>query len=175
MEVWKKIPNYSLYEASSLGRLKTFNWKNKGVERIMKPALDGSGYLRTMLKNDNGKFDTVKVHRIICQTFLENPENKPQVNHKNCIKTDNRVVNLEWCTAKENTIHAYKKDRMSQRGECNSNATLTNEQVLEIRANYQYGKKCKSGKTKKQIAEEYGTSFSVIKRIVQNRTWKHLL
>ena len=175
MEIWKKIPGYSLYEASNMGNIKTFNWKNKGIERVMKPAMDGSGYLRTMLKNDNGKFDTIKVHRIICQTFLPNPENKPQVNHKNCIKTDNRLINLEWATVSENIKHAHKQNRLSNKGECNPCATLTDNQVLDIRANYQYGKKCKSGKTKKQIAEEYGTTFSVIKKIVQNKTWKHLL
>ncbi len=175
MEIWKKIPNFSLYEASNMGNIKTFNWKNTGAERIMKPALDGSGYLRTMLKGDDGKFKTIKVHRIIAETFIPNDDRKPQVNHKNCIKTDNRVVNLEWVTISENVKHAYKNNRLSQAGEKNSCATLTDAQVIEIRANYEYGKKAKKGKTKKEIAEEYGTTFSVIKRIVQGKTWKHLL
>lgn len=175
IEIWKKIPGYSLYEASDYGRIKTFNWKNKGKEKIMSPALDGGGYLRTMLKGDDLKFHTIKIHRIIAKTFIENTENKPQINHKNCIKTDNRVINLEWATASENIKHAYKQNRMTMKGECNSCATLTDKQVIEIRCNYQYGKKFKKGKTKQQIADEYGTTFSVIKRIIQGKTWKHLL
>jgi hypothetical protein len=175
MKEWKKIEDYPLYEASSDGELKTFNWKNKGVERIMKPAFDGCGYLRTMLKGNDGKFNTIKVHRIIAQTFISNPENKPQINHKNGIRHDNRVENLEWCTASENLKHSYKIGLSDARGEKNPCATLTDKQVLEIRANYTFGKNCKNGETKKQIAERYGTTFEVIKRLVQNKTWKHLL
>jgi len=175
-ETWKKIPGFSYYQASSLGRLKTFNWKNAGREKIMKPALDNGGYLRTMLKRDtDGKFCTIKVHRIIAGTFIANPEGKATVNHKNGIKSDNRVSNLEWATQSENNKHAFKNFLSTNKGESNPCATLTDAQVLEIRKNYQYGKNCKKGKTKQQIADEYGTTFSVIKRIVQGRTWKHLL
>lgn len=174
-EIWKKIPNYSLYEASNMGYIKTFNWKNKKVEKIMKPALDGSGYLRTMLKGDDGIFHTIKMHRIIAKTFIPNPENKPTINHKNCIKTDNRISNLEWVSISENVKHAYKQNCMTNKGECNPCATLTDKQVLEIRKNYEYGKNCKKGKTKQQIAEEYGTTFNVIKQLIQGKTWKHLL
>jgi hypothetical protein len=176
MEIWKTIPNYSLYEASTMGRLKTFNWKNHGKERIMKPALDGSGYLRTMLKNDDGKIETIKVHRIILQTFIGEPfVNKPECNHKNSIRSDNRLINLEWVSHSENLIHSFMVGMSSNEGQNNPAATLTDAQVIEIRKNYTYGKKAKSGTTKKQIAEKYGTTFNVIKLLVQGRTWKHLL
>lgn len=174
-EIWKRIPNYSKYEASNLGRIKTFNWKGSGKEKVMTPAHDASGYLRTVLIRDDGKYTTVKVHRIICQTFLDNPEDKPCVNHIDGIRDNNKLENLEWCTRSENMKHAFKIGNKSQKGERNTCATLTDEQVLEIRANYEYGKTGKKGKTKQQIADEYNTTFSVIKRIVQNRTWKHLL
>jgi len=105
-EEWKKIPNCSKYEASTLGRLKTFNWRGTGKEAIIKPAKDKKGYLRTVLISDNKVKKTIKVHRIIAQTFIENPKGKPQVNHKNGVKDDNRVCNLEWMTNKENHHHA---------------------------------------------------------------------
>jgi hypothetical protein len=172
---WKKIPKHETYEASTNGDLKTFNWKNKGIEKIMKPARDKCGYLRTMLKNDlTGKFNTIKVHRIIAQTFVDNPKNKPQVNHINGVKDDNRVENLEWCTASENIYHSHRTGLSSNVGEKNPCATLTDKQVLEIRANYVYGKKTRKGETKQQIAERYNTTFSVIKRLIQGKTWKHL-
>jgi len=174
-EIWKTIPGFNLYEASNMGYIKTFNWKNTGREAIMKPALDGSGYLRTMLKGDDGIIRTIKVHRIIAQTFIPNPENKETINHKNLIKTDNRDFNLEWATRSENLTHAYKQNARTNKGECNPCATLTDIQVLEIRKNYTFGKNCRNGETKKDIAERYKTTFSVIKRITQNKTWKHLL
>jgi hypothetical protein len=177
MEKWKRIPNFSLYEASTLGRLKTFNWKNQGVEKIMKPSLDNSGYLRTMLKDDSGETKTVKVHRIIAQTFLCNEENKPEVNHKNSIRSDNRVINLEWVTHRENVCHSFANKMQNNIGQNNPCASLTDAQVLEIRRNYTYGRKSKHSKglNKKEIAKKYNTTFSVIKRVIQNKTWKHLL
>lgn len=173
---WKKIEGFSLYEISDMGEIKTFNHRNKGKTAIMKPALDGGGYLRTVLIRDDKKYHTVKVHRLVAQTFIPNPENKPQVNHINGIRSDNRVSNLEWNTASENVKHSFNflnKERLM--GEKNPSATLKDEQVVEIRKNYVYGKKGKKGITKKELADKYGVSFSVIKRIVQNKTWKHLL
>jgi hypothetical protein len=173
-KIWKKIPNYSSYEISNYGEIKTFNWKNLGREAIMKPALDPNGYPRTMLKRDDGVIHTIKVHRLVAITFIENPEEKPHVNHINGIRNDNRVFNLEWCTAKENIQHSFKIGLSSQKGEKNSNATLTDEQVREILANYEFGKTGKKGMTKQQLADKYNTTFSVIKRLVQRKTWKHL-
>jgi hypothetical protein len=178
MENWKRIPGYSLYEASDLGKIKTFNWKNKKTEAIMKPSIDGSGYLRTMLKRDSdGEIHTIKVHRIIGITFIPNPNNKPQINHKNGIRTDNRVINLEWVNNSENIKDSFAKGRSSNLGSKNPCATLTEEQVMEIRKNYVYGRKTakKGDITKRQIAEKYGTSFNVIKLLIQKRSWKHLL
>lgn len=178
MKQWKKIPNYNLYEASTDGEIKTFNWKNKGIEKIMKPAFDNSGYLRTMLKSDAGKIQTIKVHRIIAQSFIPNPDNKKEVNHINGIKHDNRVQNLEWATHSENIKHSYKLGLKSVKGELNPAATLTDKQVLEIRSKYTYGRKGgkhKGAITKPMLAKEYGVKVHVIKLIVIGKTWKHLL
>lgn len=168
METWKEIKGYCNYQCSSLGRIKTFNWKNKGIEKIMKPAFDNGGYLRTMLKREDGKFCTIKVHRIVAQSFLENEENKETVNHINGIKHDNRVENLEWATRSENSKHAVKMGLITDRkGEKNPASTLTNDQVLEIR-------KLKGKYKKIDIAKKFNTSFHIVKRILSNKTWKHL-
>jgi|GEM_PF-1172482 len=183
-EIWKTIPGYSLYEASTFGRIKTFNWKNKGIEAIMKPHADACGYLRTMLKRDSdGKIGTIKVHRIIALTFWGTPEvGFDDVNHKNSNRSDNSVNNLEWVSKSQNTLHAFREGNKSVHGDKNPCATLTNDQVREIRANYQFGKVSKvlGTPTKQDIADQYGVSFYVIKRLVQKnkkvewKTWNNL-
>ena len=176
-EIWKKVPNYSTYEVSSFGRIKTFNWKNHGTEAIMKPALDGGGYLRTMLKRDDGKTHTIKVHRIVGSTFILNPEDKPEINHKNGIRSDNRLSNLEWVTHAENIKDSFISGRSNNEGVKNPCSKLTDDQVRDIRANYVHGRRSQhdAGETKTQIALRYNVSVGVIKKIIQNKSWKHLL
>lgn len=176
-EIWKTIPGYTLYEASNMGRLKTYNWKGTGREAIMKPALDGSGYLRTMLKRDiDGKIHTVKVHRIIASTFIDNPENKPEVNHKNGIRTDNRLENLEWLTHSENIKDSFTSGRSCNKGDDNPTSKLTSEQVLEIRRLYVRGHKNQHDLkyTKADLANMFGVKYGTIKQIIQRKTWNHL-
>ncbi len=170
MEEWRKVKGFENYECSSLGRLKTFNWKNKGLERIMKPAKDKSGYLRTVLVDSEGKHNTVKVHRIIAKTFIDNPEGKEEVNHKNGVKTDNSVVNLEWATRQENIQHCI--DNGFQRvlkGEEVGNSILTANQVIEIRKKFK-----PRVYTRKMLSEEYGVKECTIKDVILRRSWKHL-
>ena len=95
-EVWKDIDD--LYSASSSGFI-----KNKKTGRILVGIPDKDGYLRVHLHTDR---NNLRVNRIIAEVFVPNPENKPHVNHKNGIKTDNRAENLEWTTVLENNRHA---------------------------------------------------------------------
>ena len=110
-EVWRDIEGYEgRYQVSNMGRVKSFKW-NK--ERFLKPSMDKDGYLLVTLCA-GGKRKTLKVHRLVCEAFHENPDNKPQVNHINEDKTDNRACNLEWCTCKQNVNHGSRNERVSK-------------------------------------------------------------
>ena len=110
-EEWRDVVGYEgLYQVSDQGRVKSFKW-NK--ERFLKPSMDKDGYLLVTLCA-GGKRKTLKVHRLVCEVFHENPDNKPQVNHINEIKTDNRASNLEWCTCKQNVNHGSRNERVSK-------------------------------------------------------------
>lgn len=109
-EIWKDIKGYEhLYQVSTLGRVKSLPkmkgfYKNK--ERILN-EIPIQGYKVVNLSKNN----TVKhhlIHRLVAETFIDNPENKLFVNHINGNKSDNRINNLEWCTRSENDSHAYK-------------------------------------------------------------------
>jgi hypothetical protein len=102
-EIWKDVPGYAgQYQVSNTGKV-----RNAKRGRELKPHTQGSGYKQTML-SVNGKRSHPLVHRLVAAAFIPNPENKPQINHKNGNKSDNRADNLEWCTMSENLQHRHK-------------------------------------------------------------------
>lgn len=111
--MWKPIPGYEgLYSANELGQLLSHKGKKKLMmiikeDKVKSYSPNCSGYVSTSL-HKNKVIKKWLVHRLIAMTFIPNPENKPFVNHINGIRHDNRVENLEWCTAAENLIHAYR-------------------------------------------------------------------
>ena len=113
-EEWRDVAGYEgLYQVSSEGRVKSLERKGCKRERILKPIDDGRGYLRVDLYA-GGKRKRFKVHRLVCQAFHDNPDNKPQVNHINEDKTDNRACNLEWSTRIENCNHGTRNERSAK-------------------------------------------------------------
>ena len=176
MEQWKEVLGTNgQYEVSNTGFLRTHNWKGSGQTRIMKPALDSRGYLRTMIVI-NGRARTIKVHRLVAEAWIENPQGKPQVNHKDGIKSNNHIDNLEWVTKRENIQHAFDNGLMkwngtvppNLKGSANPTSKLTEEQVREIRSKFKpriY--------TREMLGKEYGVSPLTIKDII-HRTWKHV-
>ena len=123
MENWKKIPLFNMYSCSNLGRIRndTTNYISKCKPR------KNTGYIESTRKNDQNRKICVSHHRLVALTWLPNPENKPTVNHKNKIRHDNRVENLEWATYSEQVIHQNKSksNRTSSSGigvwQCNKN------------------------------------------------------
>ena len=112
-EIWRPIEGYEgLYEVSNLGRVRSldrfFYRLHKG--KVLSPTKDRYGYL-TVTLNYNGKSKTIKIHRLVAQAFLPNPDNLPQVNHKDEVKSNNCVDNLEWCSAKYNVNFGTRQER----------------------------------------------------------------
>lgn len=172
LEEWRDIPGFDGYQASSLGRLKSYHHKAPRILKIPKP--DKHGYLSYGLRRNASRAQphkkTFLAHRLVALAFTPNPCNKPFINHKNGIKGDCRPDNLEWCTKPENGRHAVETGlHTALRGESNGNSSLTKSDVREIRAKYASGRY-----THHMLAVEYHVGRTTICYIVNGRLWGHV-
>lgn len=164
VEEWRDIEGYEgLYQVSNLGRVKSLKprYKNK---IILKQEINHFGYLQICLSNPR---KTHKVHRLVAQAFIPNPENKPQVNHIDGNKLNNKVENLEWNTAHENNLHAC---RTGLNGGAKKNTSkLTEEQVIYIRNNYKAYDKYFGAKP---LCNRFNISSSSLFKILNKTNYK---
>jgi hypothetical protein len=181
-EVWKPIKDFEdYYDVSSLGRFRSKDRRiirHNGIienkpKRILKNNYYSNGYVQLILYVEKVRFNFL-AHRVIAEHFIENPLDGGVVNHKNMIKWDNRVSNLEWCTHKQNIQHAYLNktwDRNTAFGERVYNSKITNEEALYIKKNFNKDSKNKElyALFKDKIAR------STMNKIGRNYTWKHIV
>ena len=163
-EIWKDIPNYEgMYQVSNLGRVRSLWFGN---ERVLKLGFSGRGGYHLVVLCKGGAKKNKSIHRLVMLAFVG--ESDLQVNHKNGIKTDNRLENLEYCTASENTQHAYDTGlSVGRKGEDNHKSKLTEVQAHQIKYEHQ-------GLTLQAIAEIYGIAMSLVSLIRSGKRWKHI-
>ena len=111
-EIWKQVENFENYEVSNFGRVRK-NYKN-GKVKYLKPMVTNKGYLCVELWKKS-KRKRVKVHRLVAQAFIPNPDDLPQVNHKDLDKRNNHVDNLEFISNRDNCIHYHMNKHKKKR------------------------------------------------------------
>lgn len=179
-EIWKDIKGYEgYYQVSNTGKIKTLehniirhNGKRLTIkEKILNGSKDTKGYLQVELKKD-GKRNIKFIHRLVAETFIENPNNKLQVNHINGDKSNNGIDNLEWVTCSENIHHAWKNGLNKPiKGEAHGNHKLTDDEVRYIKEHYKpYDRKYGIN----ALARKFQVSTCPIDRIVNGKGWKHI-
>jgi len=176
-EEWKDIEGYEgLYQVSSRARIKSLErmvpgrW---GHDRIVREKIietrNCAIYPTICLWRGNTK-KSVRVHVLVAQAFILNPENKPQVNHKDGNKQNCLPNNLEWATVSENARHAFdNKLRVAVKGEKSNFSKLTSSQVFEIRESLLSEKL-----NHKEVASRFGVTLGTIRNIENQKTWKHV-
>ena len=171
-EEWRTIPSHPNYAASTFGRIKRLTSNTSGkAGKIRKPTKASTGYFCLRLSND-GVIKNYSVHSIVAETFLGKCDDNFQVNHKNGIKTDNRIENLEYVSCAENIQHSYRlglQSKEQNQGAKNGRAKLTETEVKAI-----LNSADRSHGFTVRLAKQYNVAPNIISRIVGGKIWKHL-
>ncbi len=165
-EMWEDLLDFESYcQISTLGR-----FKNKKTNHIYKLGYYSNLYEQFSMLIE-GRRITALAHRLVAKQFIPNPEKYPIVNHKNGIKDDNRVCNLEWCTQGQNMKHSFKelgRKPRNMEGTNNTRALLDEKDVLEIRDLF------KKGVSQVELAKKYNIKSPAIWKIIHRYTWNHI-
>lgn len=171
-EIWKPVVGYEgLYEVSDRGRVRTLIKKTrcKSAGGILAQQSAPNRYRLVCLTKD-GDDHSRSVHRLVATAFIQNLEGKPTVNHRNGIRDDNRLSNLEWATHAEQQEHARSGGRnWAVRGTARKSAKLTESRVLLLRAMYASGSFSQS-----EIGAMFGVHQMIVSRIVRMISWSHV-
>lgn len=169
-EEWRPVVGFEgWYEVSNMGRVKRIK-PSKGTKagKILRPKHNRhTGYLRVTLSRF-GVTTEDNIHRFVAEAFIGKLSDKLEVNHRNGVKDDNRVENLEIVTHSMNAIHNFRVLGHSTRGEAIHTSKLTAAQVTAIRT------RSANGERSKDLAREFGVDYDTIWAIVTRRKWKHL-
>lgn len=181
-EVWRYVPDWDgYYQVSNQGRVRSvertaeYGTRSTKVKRcfqtwrgrILKLYLGRDGYHRVEFRR-NGKRTSYLVSRLVAIAFLPNPLNKPQVNHKNGVRSDNRVHNLEWATGKENVRHAVESGLMPK-GESKPTAVFCDSDIRKMRKMRNV-----DGLMLKEIAMLFKTDTGTVSKIARGLRWGHV-
>ena len=167
MEIWKIVPGHErLYEVSNTGLVKSIARVTEGADGKLTRR---DGITLTQIPNSNGYYTVAidgkrkTVHRLVASAFIENPDNKPCVNHIDGDKKNNKVENLEWVTYGENNSHAYAIGLKKRPYNNRYRARFTDDEVRAIR---------KDSRTSTAIAKELGVTDVCICNIKNGKTYK---
>lgn len=178
-EVWRDFVEYpERYQVSNLGRVRSKSFLKMGRNingefsfmtkpKILKPFKNEDGYKQVRLQRDGVKL-TRRVHRVVAEAFIPNPERKETVNHINSIRDDNRVENLEWATHQENVRHSYDSGVRTNKGEKHPRAVLTEDIVRDVRRRYF------EGESIRDISALYGVKYDTLWAAISGKNWSHV-
>lgn len=142
--------------------------------KFLTPIINHNGYHVLSIKPDgrNGNTVCLRYHRLVAECFIDNPENKLYVNHKDGNKQNNHVSNLEWCSASENMKHAFNTGLCKARkGEESTSAKLTEENVKYIRDNYKTRNNVFGARA---LGRKFGVHHTTIMSVVNNESWHNI-
>lgn len=167
-EIWRTIQEFPAYEVSNFGRVKRTAPPIRTPGGIIKLRLNTSGYAEVTLKHQRTR-KRRQVHRLLALAFLPMEPGRPEINHRNGIRHDNLLGNLEWVAHKENMMHAYHVlNGNALKGEACPHAKLTADNVVAIR------KLLHLGVPQAEIGHMFGVSQTAIYYIKSGRSWVHV-